>query len=141
MSNVTRLFERNGEVLMDGRKGISTILVALALAALAPIEVPAAEKFQRLTGPQIRARLVGKEITDGVHWADVFAPDGALTSYSMSRKTTGKWRIQKDELCIERGKDDGDCYQVWLSGKNVQLRREGSDLPLEGLLQAPAVRR
>ena len=57
----------------------------------------------------------------------------------MGRKSSGKWRVQKDELCIDRGKDDGDCYQVWLSGKKVELRREGSTLPREGILQSKAL--
>ena len=59
----------------------------------------------------------------------------------MGRKSSGKWHVQKDELCIDRGKDDGGCYQVWLSGKKVELRREGSTLPLEGVLQKQSARR
>jgi len=100
----------------------------------------AAEKFQKLSGTQIKARLVGMEITDEVHWADVFAADGTLTSYSMSRKSIGKWRVQKDELCIEKGKDGDFCYQVWLSGNKIELRREGSNYPLEGVLQKQSAR-
>jgi hypothetical protein len=120
-------------------------LAVLATAVLCAIAVEAAaqsaEKFQRLTGTQIQARLVGMEITDEVHWADVFAANGTLTSYSMGRKSGGKWHVQKDELCIDRGKDDGGCYQVWLAGKKVELRREGSTLPLEGVLQRQSARR
>jgi len=99
------------------------------------------QKFQRLTGVQIQARLAGMGITDETHWADVFAANGTLTSYSMGSKRSGKWHVQKDELCIDRGKDDGGCYQVWLAGKNVELRREGSSLTLEGVLQKPRDRR
>jgi len=41
----------------------------------------------------------------------------------MGHKTLGKWRIQKDQLCLDRGKDPGSgCYEVWLSGKKVELR-------------------
>ena len=120
-------------------------LALLATAALCAIAVESraqsAEKFQRLTGAQIQARVAGMEITDEVHWADVFAVDGTLTSYSMGRKNNGKWRVQKDELCIDRAKDDGGCYQVWLAGKKVELRREGSTLPLEGILQKQSARR
>ena len=114
-------------------------IVLVASAALCAIAVEArseaTEKFQRLTGTQIQSRLAGMEITDEVHWADVFAANGILTSYSMGRKSSGKWRVQKDDLCIDRGPDDGGCYQVWLSGKKVELRREGSTLPREGILQ------
>jgi hypothetical protein len=81
------------------------------------------------------------EITDGTHWADQFAANGAVASFSMGKKSTGKWHVQKDELCIDRGKDDGGCYQLWLSGKKVELRRVGSTLPLEGILQKQTVRR
>ena len=120
-------------------------MALLATAALCAIAIEAAAqsagKFQRLNGAQIQARLAGMEITDEVHWADVFAVDGTLTSYSMGRKNNGKWRVQKDELCIDRAKDDGGCYQVWLAGKKVELRREGSTLPLEGILQKQSARR
>lgn len=100
----------------------------------------AAEKFQKLSGPQIRTKFVGMEMTDNVHWADVFGPNGDLKSFSMGRKKDGKWRIEKDELCVDRGKDDGGCYQVWMSGKNVELRREGLPAASEGVLQRPAAR-
>ena len=116
--------------------------VALVILAMPSRAGPQpADKFQKLSGLQIRAKLAGMEITDEAHWADVFAANGTLTSYSMSRKSTGKWHVQKDELCIDRGEDDGGCYQVWLSGKKIELRREGSNLPFEGVLQKPSARR
>jgi hypothetical protein len=100
----------------------------------------AAEKFQKLGASQIRAKFVGMEMTDNVHWADVFGPNGDLKSYSMGRKKDGKWWIEKDELCIDRGRDDGACYQVWLSGRNVELRRAGLPAASEGVLQPPVPR-
>jgi hypothetical protein len=124
---------------MNKRFRVATAAVLCVLAV--GQDVAAADKFQKLSGLQIRAKLAGMEITDEAHWADVFAANGTLTSYSMSRKSTGKWHVQKDELCIDRGPDDGGCYQVWLSGKKVELRREGSSLPLEGVLQKQSVRR
>src|SRR6266480_6066948 len=119
---------------------IAAIAAIVGILTFGP-PVDAAEKFQKLSGPQIRTRLVGMEITDEAHWADVFAANGALTSYSMGRKNSGKWHVQKDELCIDRGKDDGGCYRVWLSGKKIEFRREGSSLPLEGVLRKQSVRR
>jgi hypothetical protein len=112
----------------------------LGLAVLLSTQAAAAEKFQKLSGAQIRARLAGMEMTDGTHWADVYLANGALTTYSMGRKTSGKWDVQKDQLCVDRGKDDAGCYQVWLSGNKVELRREGASLPMEGILQRPAAR-
>jgi hypothetical protein len=115
--------------------------VAIASVLVFQASAGAAEKFQKLSGPQIRAKLAGMEITDEAHWADVFAANGTLISYSMGRKITGKWSLQRNELCIERGSDEGGCYQVWLSGRKVELRREASSLPLEGVLQKQSVRR
>jgi len=112
----------------------------LGLAALLTTQAVAAEKFQKLSGSQIRARFAGMEMTDGTHWADVYLANGALTTYSMGHKSNGKWDVQKDQLCVDRGKDDAGCYQVWLSGNKVELRREGASLPMEGILQRPAAR-
>jgi hypothetical protein len=122
-------------------KRLAIMAAAVLCAGAVDARVEAAEKFQKLNGAQIQARIAGMEITDETHWADVFAANGTLTSYSMGRKSNGKWRVQKDQLCIDRGKDDGGCYQVWLAGKKVELRREGSTLPLEGVLQRQSARR
>jgi hypothetical protein len=117
------------------------MLAILAACSFPNFDAPAAEKFQKLSGSQIRAKLAGMEITDGTHWADQFSANGTVASYSMGRKNTGKWHVNKDELCIDRGKNDGGCYQVWLSGKKIELRLQGSTLPLEGILQKQTVRR
>jgi len=114
-------------------------LATCAIAAFAGAAT-AADQFQRLSGGQIQARLVGMEITDEVHWAEVYEPGGTLRTYSMGRKTTGKWFIQKNELCLDRAKEEANCYQVWNSGKKIELRRQGSDLPLQGVLQKPVKR-
>jgi len=118
-----------------------TVAVTAALGLIVfGVNGYSAEKFQKLGGSQIRAKLAGMEMTDNVHYADVFGPNGALKTYSMGHKKDGKWRVEKDELCVDRGKDDGGCYQVWLSGKNVEFRREGLPAAFEGILQRPAVR-
>ena len=44
-----------------------------------------AENFKKLSGGQIRARLAGMQISDEVHWRDVYERDGTLRSYSMGR--------------------------------------------------------
>jgi hypothetical protein len=97
----------------------------------------AAEKFQKLSGSQIRARFAGMELSDHVHIADVFGDNGALKTYSMGKKKDGKWWVEKDEICVDRGKDDGGCYQVWISGRNVEFRHEGLGPSLDGILQHP----
>ena len=99
----------------------------------------AAETFRQLKGSEIAARFKGMEFTDEVHWAYVFDQTGRLSSFSMGKKGTGTWRVEKDKLCFDRGSEQG-CYEVWMSGRNAQLRQPGSDLFEEGVLQKPAVR-
>ena len=117
------------------------LVAAMACVMAFNVVAEAADRFQRLTGPQIHAKFSGMEMTDEVHWGDVYAADGTLTSYSMGRKTVGKWRVETNELCLDRGKEDSACYAVWMAGKKVELRRAGSQLPLEGVLQRPGKRR
>lgn len=112
----------------------------LLIVSVAATREAAAEKFQRLGSAQIRAKVAGMEITDDVHWADVFERNGTLRSFSMGRNRAGKWRVQKDELCLEQGQESG-CYEVWLARDKVELRPKGSGLPREGMLQKPAARR
>ena len=98
----------------------------------------AEQKFQKLTGAQIQARFPGMELTDEAHWGEVFERNGTLTITSMGHKSVGKWRIQKDQLCLDTGKEPGGgCYEVWLSGRNVELRNQASSTPLEVVLQKP----
>ena len=99
-----------------------TGLALLAVAALGSTAVTE-EKFQKLTAGQIRAKLAGMELTDDVHWRDLYQRNGTVVSTSMGRKRTGKWRIENDQLCIEFEKEPIlNCYDVWLSGKQVELR-------------------
>ena len=99
----------------------------------------AAEPFRQLRGPEIKARFAGMEFTDEVHWAMVFGRDGSLSSFEMGAAGKGTWKPEKDELCLIYGGEGRRCYQVWVSGKSVQLRSEGR-LPEDGVLQNPAPR-
>ena len=115
-------------------------IIGLACLAVATLGASAAaeEKLQKLKGGQIRAKLAGMELTDEAHWGEVFERNGTLTITSMGHKSSGKWRIQKDQLCLETGQEPGGgCYEVWLSGRNVELRNQASSVPLEVVLQKP----
>ena len=101
----------------------------------------AQEKLQKLSGGQIGARIAGMELTDEVHWRELYGRSGTVTSTSMGRKRTGKWRVEKDQHCIEFEKEPpANCYEVWMSGKNVELRRQGL-LPLQGVIEQPTGRK
>jgi hypothetical protein len=101
----------------------------------------AEEKLQKLSAGQIRAKIAGMELTDEVHWRELYGRGGTVTSDSMGRKRTGKWRVEKDQLCVEFDKEPpAKCYEVWMSGKKVELRGEGL-LPLQGVVEPPTGRK
>ena len=123
-------------------------LVMLATVALCGVigcqpAASAEENFKKLSGPQIRAKFTGMQFTDQVHWGQMYAPNGTLTSEEMGRKRVGTWRVANDQLCTDLGKEGGnDCFDVWISGKKVQLKIPGStELPFEGVLEIPPIRR
>jgi hypothetical protein len=118
----------------------SGLIAAVGMAMLVTA-TSAAEKFQKLTGSQIRAKVAGMEITDEVHWGDIYERNGTLTTYSMSAKKTGKWSVKGDELCVDRPNESDGCFELWLAGNKVELRRTGSAMGLEGLLMKPRPRR
>src|SRR5436309_6978251 len=104
--------------------------VAVIILAASGLRAAAEQKFQKLTGVQIQAKFAGMELTDEAHWGEVFERNGTLTITSMGHRSVGKWRIQKDQLCLETGKEPGGgCYEVWVFGKNVELRNQASSLP------------
>jgi hypothetical protein len=99
----------------------------------------AAETFRKLSGAQIQARFVGMDMSDGVHWRDSYGRDGSLASQSMGKRRSGKWHVEKDQLCTDLGTESGGCYEVWIAGAKVEFRREGFEGSiLEGELAKPA---
>ena len=120
------------------KRATNAATIAMLAATLFATGAAAEQKFQKLTGAQIQANLAGMELTDESHWGEVFERNGTLGIYSMGHKSVGKWRVQKDQLCVDSGNEPGGgCYEVWLSGKKVELRNQTSSVPLEGVLQKP----
>jgi hypothetical protein len=117
------------------------VVLALLVGATIGASAGAEENLQKLTGAQIRAKIAGMELTDQIHWRDLYERNGRVTSSSMGRKRTGTWRVEKDQLCVEYDKEPpAKCYDVWSSGKKVELRGEGL-LPLDGVIEAPTGRK
>lgn len=118
-----------------------TILAAVTLGSISvEIGPVAAKNAKRLSGAQIRAKFAGMQLTDEVHWRDVYDRDGTLRSYSMGTKKVGKWAVEKDELCLCLKEPDDGCYEVSLSGERIEMKPSGVGLPLDGVLQTPADR-
>jgi hypothetical protein len=105
------------------------LLVAVALTIGISAPVGAEENFKLLKSKQIRATVVGKDISDDVHWSEYYRKDGALISTDMGTKQTGTWKIQGDKLCKSKEKTKPlTCYEVWMSGDSISLRlHEGDD--------------
>lgn len=116
-----------------------TAITVIALGALAATggATFAADTFRKLSGREIMARFPGMEFTDEHHYADVFHRDGTVSAVVMGRPKAGKWRVDKHELCLAVGADEEQCYEVWISGKNVQLRQPGIEMVDEGILRRP----
>jgi hypothetical protein len=116
-----------------------TIVAAATLASIAAGAV-AAENSRKLSGSQIRAKFAGMQLTDEVHFRDVYDRDGTLRSYSDGMGRVGKWAIEKDQLCLYFSEPDDGCYEVSLSGARIEMKPAGLGLSIEGILQAPTDR-
>jgi hypothetical protein len=120
------------------------LVIILTAATLGPVPfetgAAGAENLQKLSGTQFRAKFVGMQLTDEVHWRYVYDRDGTLRSYSMGTKKVGKWAVDKDELCLYLGETDDGCYEVSLSGNSIEMKPSGLGTTLEGVLQKPADR-
>ena len=117
-------------------------LIAMALICSALLartgQVLAAEAdggFVRLKGAEIRRTLIGKSLSDEVHWSFHYNANGTVTGMSMGKKVESRWRLAGDELCETEHSQPEACYEVWKRKDEVQLRPRGAGLPLEGTLR------
>lgn len=85
--------------------------------------------------------FTGMQLTDEVHWRDVYERNGSFRCYSMGRKRFGKWFIRDNELCVDLPEPDGGCFEVRASGKRIVMKPTGPGLALEGVLQKPSGRK
>jgi hypothetical protein len=96
----------------------------------------AADTFRKLTASEIKSKISGMEIEDvGEHWAEQYMRDGSMKVFAMGKFTTGKWRVQNGEVCVELAPLDSGCGEVWISGNQIEFRGEGPRQGLEGILQ------
>lgn len=129
LQKVSRMRERVGITRLS-------VVVAVAIGFGSPASDGAvAANARKLSGVQIRARLVGMQLTDKAHYRFVYDPDGTLRSYSMGAKKVGRWSIEKDGLCLRLGENDDGCYAVTLKGQSVELVPSGLGLPLDWILE------
>jgi hypothetical protein len=120
---------------------LTMLVVATMVSILLESSPVAADGVRKLSGTQIRAKFAGMQLTDEVHWREVYDRDGTLRSYSMGTKKVGKWAVEKDELCVYLNEPDDGCYEVSLSGKRIEMKPSGLGATIEGVLQTPADRK
>jgi hypothetical protein len=63
--------------------GKMRLLVSAALTIGISVPACAEENFKILKGKQIRARVVGKDISADIHWSEYYRKDGVLISVDM----------------------------------------------------------
>jgi hypothetical protein len=61
----------------------ATKIMVLVSALLGVPGAGGVENFRQLSGPQIRARFAGMDLTDDVHWREAYERDGAFRSRGM----------------------------------------------------------
>jgi hypothetical protein len=89
----------------------------------------AATTFTRLSAREIRAKIVGKVVTDEAHWSQHFRPDGTLHSIVLSQRKQGTWTIKGNALCLtlttRKQETTTACYEVWMWHDHVAYRQNG----------------
>jgi hypothetical protein len=115
---------------MGSHQFVVRAALVLLLGSLGPSTF-AADNFRKLKDAEIRARLAGMETTDGVHWVEQYMRDGTYTAVHMGKPSKGKWFVRNGELCLDAGKAEADCREVWISGNKVEFRGTG----FQGVLQ------
>lgn len=110
----------------------------LLLSMLPAATASSAPSFHRVRGGAIGALLTGREFSDEVHFTILFEKGGVLRVFSTGRRREGAWRIEGDELCLDRSGDDHHCFEVWTAGNRLELRRDAAP-PEEGIIRRPQV--
>src|SRR6266446_1314055 len=96
---------------------VLTLTILLSATILGSI-AHAPEMFKLLGEKEIRARVVGKDITDSSHWVSYLR-----LSSEMGRKWTESWKIQNNKLCMTNPNlESPDCNEVWMSRANIRMR-------------------
>lgn len=101
-----------------------------ALAATAK-EVP-------LTGPQIRAAISGKYVTDERHWGHKYFADGRVERSENGRQRTARWSVKGNRLCLlqpEISKDEPICYSVSRDGQELQYKDDAQFVVFRGVIR------
>ena len=113
---------------MKGRAS-DGVIYAIGMTVWAIGVAGAESEFKMLDEKQIRASVVGRDITDGPHWSMYLRPDGVMVSAESGGSSAGSWKIRNNKLCISYPASapgaQPECNEVWMSGTNVRCARTG----------------
>jgi len=89
-----------------------------------------ASGFMRLNAAEIKARIIGKVVTDKAHWSDRYDPGGTLRAVDLGVSKPGTWKLEGSEMCVVRKakKAVSECFEIWASGNEIEYRRYGITL-------------
>jgi len=118
------------------RAGPGALLACVVVAILAAaVHASADEPFRLLSAKEIRLKVIGRDLTDGVHWSWYYRVDGTLMSVEMGKRREGSWKIEDSKLCSTNGRNrQMECYEVWASDKNISLRYFADIPAIEGVV-------
>ena len=105
------------------------MLRLLLISGAALVALAASGKELRLTGPQIRAAISGKYVTDEHHWGHKYFADGRVDRSENGRRRSARWSVKGDQLCLLRpevSKEEPICYHVVRDGDELQYRDDHS---------------
>ena len=106
---------------------VSTVIVSCTCAW----PVVAAETYRKRTGDEIKAQVIGMEISDA-HFSEQYMANGTVRVVDLDRRFLGKWKVEGSQLCTEAPRpEDSRCKEVWGSGKKYQLRFPGDPVPFD----------
>ena len=120
---------------MNSRE-VAAFLAGMVVAILAATpHATADETFRLLSAKEIRPKVIGRDVTDGVHWSWYYRSDGTLVSIEMGKQRLGAWKIEDNKLCSTNDRNrQMECYEVWASGKNISLRYFADMPAIEGVV-------
>jgi hypothetical protein len=127
----------NRHLLRQGTRRTPVVALAIAVVSFdSGFGAGAGSNFRLLGEKEIRAAVVGNDITDGAHWSMYLRRDGALVGVESGSSWTGIWSVQSNKLCMtDPGAKTPSCYDVWISGANISLRMNRDDDAFVGVVE------
>lgn len=113
-------------------------LMRLAAAAAMLCALPATAKEVPLTGPQIRATISGKYVTDERHWGHKYSADGRVERSENGRQRSARWFVKGNRLCLLRpeiSQDEPVCYKVLRDRQELQYVDDAEFVVFRGVIR------